>query len=269
MALAAEEVLTARSLAVETAEAHRDAARRRQEAGLSSSLALSAAETEVARRQSEALAAVADLDAARRALGALLGGEAVRIVPTAPTEDGAARNAQVLAAEASVAAASRQVTSAWWRHAPTISGDVRLLASDVPYPTGLKTGWRLGLSLNWVLYDGGARYGLLRKQRAQLEQAEAEASQALVEAARAAADAREALDVAEERLALAEAAAWTAAEGRDASVRLFEAGVASSLDALDAQQRAVDAAVALASARAALGVAKVDLALALGWDQAR
>jgi len=80
-ARASEGVLAASDHAVEQAAAHRDSARRKLVAGTGTELEVLQAETELTRRQSERLQAVADLDKARRALGALLGAEgAVEIV---------------------------------------------------------------------------------------------------------------------------------------------------------------------------------------------
>ncbi len=273
LARAAEDVAAARDHAVEVAQAHRDATARRGEAGLGTSLELLAAEAELVRRQGDALQGHADLDKARRALGALLdldGPVRVAVPELAPAPDvAAAELPSVLAATAQVDAARAAEASAWWRHAPTLSAQAAVFTSDVAYPTGLTEGWRVGLAATWVLYDGGARYGLLARARAQGAIADGVLRQAVRDADRVQADAVAAVAVAEERLRLAEVGLATADEAEAAAERLFAAGVVSSLDAVDAQQRRLDAAMARAGAAASLAAAQADLGVArgLGWAE--
>ena len=139
-----------------------------------------------------------------------------------------------------------------------------MFGSDIEYPTGEKTGWKLGLTATWVLFDGGARYGLLDRGRAQQMQAEGSVAQLTLDAERQARDAVAALEVAIERRRLAEQAAETALRAEGAAERLYAAGLLSSLDAVDAVQRRLDAEVMRAGAVAQVGVARAQLQAAMG-----
>ena len=138
------------------------------------------------------------------------------------------------------------------------------MASDVPYATGETTFWRVGLDLNWVLYDGGARYGLADQAAAQRTQTEASGRRVALDLSRALADAEQAETTAVQTLALAESGASTAAVAEATATRLYEGGLARSLDVLDAQQRRLEADLALAGATAAVATARVDRLLAMG-----
>jgi outer membrane protein TolC len=70
--------------------------------------------------------------------------------------------------------------------------------------------------------------------------------------------------VAAERLRLAESQRRLAADAAGSARRSFEAGVASSLDVLDAEDRLYAAEIALAGARARLGLAWAALDRAAG-----
>jgi len=269
MASASEQVAEARARGVEAAEAHRDSAQRRLAAGIGTELDVLLAETELARRQSEHAQAVADRDGARRAMGALLGmdgpvrievGEMPRISEGGRSES----HPELVAAEAMTHAAQRQQTAAWLRHAPTLDAVGSVVTSDVPFPTGLTTGWKVGVQATWVLFDGGARYGMAGVAQAKKQQAEAGVEQVRLDLLRREADADQGVSVAEERLRLAERAQQTATRAEATAARLFENGLADALQALDAQQRRIDADVARAGAEARLAVARVDLDLVVG-----
>lgn len=277
---AAEAMWTASQNASAAAAAHLESAQKRQDAGLGTALDVLVAKTELSRRQSEQAQAVADLDRARRALGALLGESGpvrVRVPPpetsaadaTEAAQTALAERPDLRAANGMVNAADRAAAAAWWRHAPTLTGTGAAFASDVPYPTGNKTGWKLGLQLTWVLWDGGARYGLLDRARAQGRSAEGAARQAELDVSRQAQDAAEAVEVALARLKLAEDGLRTATAADELANRLYAAGLAGSLDVIDAAQRHLSAEVAQAAAVAQVGVARADLALATGtcWTQ--
>ena len=277
LAHAAELQLQAAQHAEEAATRHRDTAERHWKAGTGTELELLVAETELSKRRSDAAQADADLDHARRALGALLGlsGAVVvrpdldgldRAAPDAETAAGTALRLRpdLHAAQSQQAAARLAQRSAWWRHAPTLSGTATLFGSDVAYPTGETDGWRLGLNATWVLFDGGARYGMLGVARAREAQAQGSIAQLELDAERQAQDAVAAIDVARRRLALATQGLETAQRAEGTAERLYTAGLLSSLDAIDAVQRRLDAEVGRAGALARLGMAHAELDVATG-----
>ena len=149
---------------------------------------------------------------------------------------------------------------------PQISGSAAAFASDMPYPTGKKEGWRLTVDATWPLFDGGYR----RSKRAQAD-AETEGARAAAETQRLAiaqevADAVRDLGVAAERVRLAEQQAAFAAEAAASAQRTFAGGITGSLEVLDANDRLYQADVALADARGRLGIAHAALAKAVGRD---
>jgi outer membrane protein TolC len=281
-ASAAEEIVAASERAVQTAEEHRQTSARMVEAGESASLSVLKADTELVKRQSDLVRARAELQRARLALGVLLGrSEQVRVLLAKPQSADASaaseglvaealgRRAELQADAAKIQVAEAQRLSARLRFLPQLSGTATVFASDMPYPTGKKEGWRLTLDATWPLFDGGYR----SSKRAEAE-AEAEGARASLQAQRLAvaqevADAAREVGVAAERLRLAERQCAFAAEAAASAKRIFEAGVAGSLEVLDANDRLYQADVALADARGRLGIARAGLAKALGRDFGR
>ena len=284
-ALATEEVVTAAERALQDAAELTRSAERRVKAGTSAPLDALKARTEEVSRRSDLVRARADVDRARLQLGVLLGREGpVRVtvpeVGLAPVErEGAGDDAlgqealgsrpELVAQRAQVEAADAAVRSGWARWAPQLSATGSAFASDIPYPTGKTDGWRATLDLTWALWDGGLGLGKRRQADAQAGEAraaeEAERLAILEEVHDASRDlgvAREQLDLAGQRRGLA---AETAASAR----RSFEAGIASSLDVIDANDRLFTADVNLAAARARLAASAIALENALGRDPGR
>jgi outer membrane protein TolC len=281
---AAEEVVAASERAVAVAEEHRQTAARMAEAGETAPLSVLKADTEVSKRESDLVRAKAELDRARLALGVLLGrAEPVRVLPAAPAVErvsGAggpgprealigealAQRPELRADAARVRASQAQTLSARLRVLPQLSGSAMAFASDMPYPTGKKDGWRLTLEATWLLFDGGARSSRRAQTEAETEAAHAAAESAQLAISQEVADAAREVGVTAERLRLAEKQSNFAREAAASAKRTFEAGVAGSLDVLDANDRLFQSEVALADARGRLGIARVALAKALGRD---
>ncbi len=271
-----EEVVAASERAVDTAREQEQSARRAVAAGTAAPLSILQAQTETTRRASDLVRARSDMDRARLALGVLLGrAEPLRILlpPAAPPAglDGEAlaaealsRRPEIRAQEALSRSAGRQLDSAWWRLAPQLSASATAFASDVAYPTGQKDGWRATLDLTWTLYDGGLRYGKALQAEAALAGAGAASSEQRIEVVQQVKDAVRDVAVARERLQLAERQRELAAETAASAHRSFEAGVAGSVDVLDANDRLYQSEVGLAQGRAQLGVALVSLDRAAG-----
>ena len=276
---AAEEAVSASERAVENAAALADSAERKVKAGTAPPLDALRARTEQVRRESDLVRARADLARVRQAAGALLGRTApVRVlVPAAGGEPGApleagealvaealARRPEVAAAAAQSAAAEAQVRSAWARLAPQLSASGAAFTSDVPFPTGEKQGWRATVDLTWALYDGGFRYGKRRESEARAAGARAAEAAQRIQVAQEAQDAARDAGVAGERLRLAVEQRRLAEQAAGTARRGYEAGIASSLDVVDANDRLYAADVGLAEARARLAAARVALDRALG-----
>jgi outer membrane protein TolC len=274
---AAEELVAASEAALKNASELERSAARRVQAGTSPPLDRLRAETDRTARESDLAQARANLERSHLALGVLLGREQpvrVLVPDVAPPADAGSPDALARAAldarpelavqRAQVSAAEAQVKSAWARLAPELSAGAAYFASTVKYPTDQYDGWRVTVDLAWPIYDGGFRYGKRRQAEAQLAAARAgEAAQRLA-VVQEVEDASRDVAVAVERLRLAESQRTLAADAAASARRSFEAGVASSLDVIDANDRLYFADVRLADARARLAQAGVALDLAAG-----
>jgi len=282
LSAAAEETVGASDRAVTNAAELVRSAERRVAAGTAAPLDALKARTELVRRESDLVGARAGLARSLLALGVLLGREGplrVTVPPVDATpapeleEPGAAlwgealgHRPEIAAEQARVRAAEAGVRSAWARLAPQLSASGAVFSSDEPFPTGEKDGWRATIDLTWALYDGGFRYGKRRQADAQLAGARAGAEAQRLAVLQEVEDARRDLAVARERLRLAETQVRLAGDTAASARRSFEAGVASSLDVIDANDRLYGAETGLADARARLAQARLDLARALGRE---
>jgi outer membrane protein TolC len=277
-AVAIEEVVTASERAVATATEHAKSAERRVKAGTSPPLDSLRAQAEQVRRESDLARARADLSHAELALGVLLGrAEQVRVMvpptpdPILPTggtaalaDEALARRPEMQAQRAQVDAARAQLRSSWARFAPQLFATGSIFASDTPYITGKKDGWRVTLELSWPLYDGGVRYAKKQQAEAAISESNAGSNAQRLTVIQQIEDASRDMSVARERLRLGEAQQKLAADAAASAQRSFDAGVATSLDTLDANDRLYQADVGLADARARLAQAVLALAQALG-----
>jgi len=283
--LAAEEVVVAAERALTDAAELTRSAERRVKAGTSAPLDALKARTEEVSRRSDLVRARADVDRGRISLAVLLGREGpVRVtVPelgAAPVElegapddvlgrEAVARRPELALQQAQVEASEAGVRSSWARLAPQLSASGAAFVSDVPYPTGQKDGWRATLDLTWPLWDGGLGVGKRRQAEAQAAEARAAAEAERLAVLEEVHDASRDLDVAREQLDLAGQRRGLAAETAASARRSFEAGVASSLDVIDSNDRLFTADVNLAAARARRAQAVVGLDRALGRDPGR
>jgi len=275
-AAAAEEIAAASERAVSVAEEHRRSAARGVTAGTEAPLAVLKADTEVVKRQSDWAQARANQERGHLALGVLLGKTLpVQVLLPADRKGGAQDTAalveqalssrpEMAVQSAQIRSAEAQVRSAKLRWLPQLSGSGAIFAADVPYPTGKKEGWRLTLDLMWPLYDGGLRSGKRDQADAALVTARAAAEAQRLGIVQEVQDALRDIAVAEERLRLAEQQRDFATAAAASAKRIFEAGVASSLEVLDANDKMYQADVALADAHGRLGIALVTLDRALG-----
>ncbi|HET8541057.1 MAG TPA: TolC family protein [Anaeromyxobacter sp.] len=274
---AAEELVAASEAAVKSAAELERSAARRVAAGTSPPLDRLRAETDRTARESDLAQARANVERSRLALGVLLGRDRpVRVVapdvaapadaasPEALGRAALAARPEVAAQRAQVAAAEAQVRAAWARLAPQLSASASYFAQDVAFPTGEKDGWKATVDLTWPIYDGGFRYGKRRQARAQLSAARAGEEGERLAVLQEVTDASRDVAVAIERLRLAQSQRRLAADAAASARRSFEAGVASSLDVIDANDRLYFADVRLAEARAQLAQASVSLDRAAG-----
>lgn len=276
-AAALEEVVTASERAVELASEQAMSAERRVRAGTSAPLDVLRAKTEVVRRTSDLERARAELARADLALGTMLGrSKPVRVevpdlVDAAGPQAMRATAASALPARAELDlyrsrqdAARAQIKSARARLLPQLSATGAVFASDTPYPTGDQMGWRVTVDLTLPLYDGGYRYAKRREAEAQLKTASIALDQQRLRILQEVEDARRDIAVAGEQRRLAATRKQLAEDAAASAKRSFDAGIASSLDVLDANDKLYQADVAVADARARLAQSILALERALG-----
>ncbi len=278
-----EEVVEASRRALRLAREQAQSAARRVGAGTAAPLDLLRAQTEQVGRESDLAMARAELARSRLALGVLLGRSTpLRVtVPELPGREplepgsqpappGSAspsdveRHPEMRAMRAQLQVAEAQVRAADALLLPTLQASAALFASDEPYPTGDRWGYRVGAELSVPLYDGGLRYGKRREARASEQAARAELAQRRLSLLQAAADAYRSISVADEGLRLARTRRALAAEAAASAQRSFTAGVASSLDVLSANDTLYRAEIAVAQARARSAQSRIDCAEARG-----
>jgi outer membrane protein TolC len=126
--------------------------------------------------------------------------------------------------------------------------------------------WSLGATLSWTLFDGLARFGQAREQKALAKLADLDVRAAV---RRVELEIREALvSLASQRAALRQAttAHEVAQKNATETTELYRQGLASALEVADANVSLFEAEVALVQQRYGLGVAFLNLEAALGLD---
>ncbi len=275
LALAAAQRLTALAREREqVAGTQAQAAQARLDAGQVDRLVVTRARVAAA----AAARAVRQLEASevssRAQLEALLGmavGEAPAPPAPPPVEDLAApaqARPDVDAARRLEAAAGRELTASRLRLVPRLDLLGQTSVGNIQNFAGVSQFWVLQGRMSWSLFDGGDRYGERRANeglaaeaaaRRELQersaQREVSTAQAQVRASQAS------LSTSQQELALAR-------ESLEAATAQFQAGQLGYLELLDAQGARFTAEEANVSEGLRLATARLDLALALGIEQA-
>jgi outer membrane protein TolC len=156
-------------------------------------------------------------------------------------------------------ALAAQASSSRWRWAPTLSGFGNVRAFNYPGFAGDNYSWALGLQLDWVLYDGGIRdvqVTLARAQRRENEQRWLALKSTVVDDVEVA---RRALDTKRQALQAARRSVDLSKETLDLVRVQHDAGTATQLDLLQAQDALVASEVAVAQARFDLDLSTLQL----------
>ncbi|MBM7119376.1 TolC family protein [Archangium primigenium] len=130
--------------------------------------------------------------------------------------------------------------------------------------TGRNTSYELAVAASLPLYDRGQRYAALREDEARLEQSRAQFASTRAKAHANWVAAQANLEAARAALTQAEAQAQLAARVQQQVAAGYKAGVATSLEMSDADNRRFLAASNAAQARASLEVRRVELAASAG-----
>jgi outer membrane protein TolC len=271
-----DELVVARKDAVTVATETFDVAKARVAAELANQVERTRAETALVRAEQDLAEAETARAAAYRALTTLVGTRETFSVATAdalPAEPGAvdallgearARRPELLAQHATIDAAAAAVQADAWRWSPSLSGFANLRLSNYAGFSGDKYAWAVGLSLDWLVFDGGVRDAQRHVAEAQRREAEtrlellgetlsdevANAHGALATKRKGVASAQRAVELARETLRLIRAQ--------------YEAGTARQLDVLQAQDGLVTAEVGLAQAHFDVALADLQLRRAAG-----
>jgi outer membrane protein TolC len=275
-AAGAEELVTARTHGIEVAQKTLDNARARLEAGVVNRVEVMRAELALVRAQ-QALREANDIRAQTyRSLTTLVQlKEPFKVVPpgrvdvTTPPVDELARNALQLrpeytAYQRGIEAAHAQKNAAAWRWAPSLSAFGLLRFFNYPGFAGDNYAWNVGLQLDWAIYEGGLRdaarhqaAAIERENRLRLDQARDVLTDELY-------NARRALETRQAALLTAERSVELSRSTLDLVRVQYEAGTATQLDLLQAQDALIGTEVGLAQARFDLLLADLTLRRSAG-----
>lgn len=266
-----DELVAARTHAVMVAQKALDNAKARLEAGVVNRVEVTRAELQLVREQQALLEAQDQSASAYRALATLLDLQGpLHVLPEpepAPAQGTVAERTK-LALELRPEFAQYQLTikgnrqtalSNGLRWLPTVSAFGTLRAFNYAGFSGDNYAWAAGLQLDWVLYDGGIRDAQRHLAQAQRRENEAkldllydQVGDDIANAQRQLATKRRALDTAKRSLELSR-------ETLELVQVQHEAGTATQLDLLQAQDSLVGAEVALAQARFDLSLGALQL----------
>jgi outer membrane protein TolC len=267
----ADELVEARRHAVMVAKKALDNARARLAAGVVNRVEVTRAELQLVRAE-QALVESQDTAAQTyRALGTIMNvHEPLRVIAaepapaaTAPVETLTAQALQLrpeFTALAKTIDGNRlTVTSNWLRWAPTVSAFGTLRAFNYAGFSGDNYAWAIGVQLDWALYDGGIRDAQRKLAVAQRLENEAkldllrdQVRDDVANAERALSTRRRALETARRSLELSK-------ETLDLVQVQHDAGTATQLDLLQAQDNLVGAEVTMAQARFDLSLGGLQL----------
>lgn len=267
----ADELVEARRHAVVVAQKALDNARARLEAGVVNRVEVQRAELQLVRAQQALLESQDTQAQTYRALGTIMNmHEPVRVVEAesappqpAPVETLTAQALQLrpefTALHKTIDANRLTVDSNWWRWAPTLSAFGNVRAFNYAGFSGDQYSWAVGLQLDWTLYDGGIRDAQRKLAAAQRQENEArldllkdQVRDDVFNAERALTTKRRALDAARRSVQLSQ-------QTLDLVQVQHDAGTATQLDLLQAQDNLVAAEVALAQARFDLSLGGLQL----------
>ena len=267
-----EEVVSARVHAIEVAQKTADNARIRLAAGVVNRVEVTRAELALIQAQQRLLEAQDQRAAAYRTLARLLKLEAGSFKVVPPPEpslepgtseqlvgDALQRRPELASLDLTVQATSAQISSSWLRWSPTLSafGNIRLtnatgFAGRIDY-------YAVGAQLDWLIFDGFARDAARHQAEAQrrgsllqLEQLRDSISDEVINARRSVLTRKQGLVAAQRSVSMAK-------ETLDLVRVQYDAGTATQLDLLTAQDQLVLAEVGLAQARFDMSLSVINL----------
>lgn len=270
----ADEVVAARLSNIEVARATVQNAEIRFQSGSVTRVDVDRAELALVRAEQAAREARFAQDQAYRALATLIQpsrGLKVRAVPSAAKQDEPTDLESALrlrpefqALQQSVRTAVAQEKAYAWRWSPSLSAFGNLRAFNYDNFAREQHSWAVGAQLDWILYDAGVRDVQGRIAKTQAEEAVAQSSVLRDTIADDLANSRELLDTKRHAQKAAERSVDLAMETLKLVRTQYEAGNASQIDLLQAQDGLVSAKESLAQAHFEVAVADLTLRRAAG-----
>lgn len=271
-----DELVAARQDAVRVARETEQVAQTRAQVAAVNLVDVTRAETAFVRAEQDLVEAENTRAAAYRSLATLIGThDTFQVVPPAVqpqvtgdtkalVHDALARRPELVADRSTIEAARAAWQSDAWRWAPVLSawGNARLF--NYTGFSGDKYSWAVGLQLDWVIYDGGLRDAQRRVAEAQRVEAQARLELETDTISDEVANARGTLETKHAGVTAAERTVALAREALRIVRVQYEAGAATQLDVLQAQDSLVTAQVSLAQAHFDLAMANLQLARATG-----
>jgi outer membrane protein TolC len=267
-----DELVAARNHAVEVAKKTRDDAKSRFEAGVVNRVEVMRAQLALERAEQAARESADSRAQAYRGLATLLvlHDEPLRVNPgtaPAPRNDRVEEVAQQAlklrpelgALEGALDSQLAQARSAAWRWAPVLSAFGQVRAFNYTGFSGDNYAWAVGLQLDWQLYDGGVRDAARQLARAQARESELRLLQQRDTVRDEVWNAEQQLSTKRRALETAESAAQLSQETLALVRAQHDAGTATQLDLLQAQDALVGSEVFLAQARFDLQLSDLNL----------
>lgn len=276
-AAGSEELVAARGNTIAVAQKTVENAKVRLAAGVVNKVEVTRAELALIQAKQRLLEAQDGRASAYRMLGTMLQLEPGTFQVVAPKEPDAemgqeaelldqAQKArpEIASLEFAMQAAASQVTSGWLRYSPNLAlfGSLRL--TNATGFAGRHDSFAVGAALDWQLFDGFARDAGRHQAEAQRKDAELRLAQLRDSIADEVVNARRTVLTKRQGLVTAQRAQQMAQETLNLVRLQYEAGTATQLDLLSAQDQLDMASVGLAQARFDLSLAGIQLRRLIG-----
>lgn len=267
-----EELLLARRHAIEVAQKTLDNEKIRLAAGVINRVAVTRAELAAIQAEQRLREAIDARASAYRTLATLLGQPAgsFKVVPgqqasvEQPAQETLVEHAlsarpELLSLRLSRDALGSQVTSQWLRYSPTLSlfGNVRL--TNATGFAGRVDSASIGLQLDWLIFDGFARDAQRHAFFAQKRDAELRLSQLRDTISDEVISGRRTVETRKQGLVTADRSVGMARDTLELVRSQYQAGTATQLDLLSAQDTLIQTEVGLAQARFDLSLSVLNL----------
>jgi outer membrane protein TolC len=271
-----EEVVEARQHSVVVAQKALDNARARLEAGVVNRVEVKRAELQLVRQKQSLLEADDQRAAAYRSLGTIMNmhdpvkAQASKAPPPEPadvltlTKLGLKLRPEIDALDKTIDSNRLTRSSNIWRWAPVLSAFGTVRAFNYKGFSGDNYLWAVGLQLDWTLYDGGIRDAQAKLAAAQLRENEARLDQLRDQIRDEIDNDERALKTKRSAVEAAIRSVQLSKETLDLVQVQHDAGTATQLDLLQAQDNLVAAEVALAQSHFDLALGALQLQRASG-----